>query len=246
MGKKISRKRLSKFTMSRSDAPNISFLLILVLAISATGIIIIRFSHASGQDSSLSQKKQMNEQAFQAIKSDRAKHGINLDSKNFDTSVDKSKLTPRSSSLSGYSAVKAAKQYIGNQGQQFFSRGDFPPENWCADFSSLVWLESGKRLYWGQNGWRVNNTDNMISGLYYIGSLRSKNGYIPQPGDLMFFNWNGDNYTDHVAIVEFMDSKGLVHTIEGNVDNNNYYYSSVQRKIHNSAESDIAAYGAID
>ena len=40
-------------------------------------------------------------------------------------------------------------------------------------------------------------------------------GYVPQPGDIIFFDWQGDGVSDHVGIVESSDGSA-VYTIEGN------------------------------
>ena len=39
--------------------------------------------------------------------------------------------------------------------------------------------------------------------------------YVPQPGDIIFFDWEGDGSRDHVGIVEKSEN-GYVYTIEGN------------------------------
>lgn len=39
--------------------------------------------------------------------------------------------------------------------------------------------------------------------------------YIPQPGDIIFFDWEGDGSRDHVGIVEKSEN-GYVYTVEGN------------------------------
>ena len=41
--------------------------------------------------------------------------------------------------------------------------------------------------------------------------------YEPQPGDLVFFDWEGDGVSDHVGLVEKVDEK--LYTIEGNREN---------------------------
>ena len=41
------------------------------------------------------------------------------------------------------------------------------------------------------------------------------NTYTPNPGDLIFFNWDQDEWIDHVGIVEKVEN-GRVYTIEGN------------------------------
>ena len=40
-------------------------------------------------------------------------------------------------------------------------------------------------------------------------------GYHPMPGDIIFFDWDGDGYGNHVGIVESSDDR-YVYTIEGN------------------------------
>lgn len=40
--------------------------------------------------------------------------------------------------------------------------------------------------------------------------------YTPWPGDIIFFDGNGDDYSDHVGIVEEITEEGMIKTIEGN------------------------------
>ena len=42
--------------------------------------------------------------------------------------------------------------------------------------------------------------------------------YLPQAGDLIFFDWEGDGRCNHVGIVEKCED-GVVYTIEGNSGN---------------------------
>ena len=42
-----------------------------------------------------------------------------------------------------------------------------------------------------------------------------KRGYQPKPGDIIFFDWDGDGLGNHVGIVESSDDT-YVYTIEGN------------------------------
>lgn len=42
-------------------------------------------------------------------------------------------------------------------------------------------------------------------------------GSAPAPGDIVFFDWDGDGVSDHVGIVESCDGS-TVRTIEGNSD----------------------------
>ena len=39
--------------------------------------------------------------------------------------------------------------------------------------------------------------------------------YLPNPGDIIFFDWEGDGSCDYVGIVEYAEN-GVVYTIEGN------------------------------
>ena len=50
--------------------------------------------------------------------------------------------------------------------------------------------------------------------------FKSKNAwqngsYTPKPGDIIFFDWDNDNISDHVGIV-VKEENGRVYTIEGN------------------------------
>lgn len=46
-------------------------------------------------------------------------------------------------------------------------------------------------------------------------NLWQDRGYIPNSGDIIFFDWEGDGHSDHVGIVEYVEN-GMVYTIEGN------------------------------
>jgi hypothetical protein len=62
------------------------------------------------------------------------------------------------------------------------------------------------------------------------------NSYIPAPGDLIFFDWNGNGISDHVGIVEFVEGD-FVHTIEGNTSD------SVARRVRRWDSVTIMGYG---
>ena len=63
--------------------------------------------------------------------------------------------------------------------------------------------------------------------------------YIPKDGDIIFFDWNGDNNPDHVGIVEDVVGTDVV-TIEG--DRNN----CVERKQYELHDGRIVGYGVLD
>lgn len=67
--------------------------------------------------------------------------------------------------------------------------------------------------------------------------------YIPQPGDWIFFTWDSDDDTDHVAMVEYcttdQDGNVTIHALEGNVP------SSVQRAVYDLTYTRILGYGTV-
>jgi hypothetical protein len=70
-----------------------------------------------------------------------------------------------------------------------------PAEEWCADFVSYVYKEAGYPFTQGNtNGWDENIADNV----QYMGfTLHNAGSYVPQAGDVAFFDYTGG----HVEIV---------------------------------------------
>ncbi len=71
-------------------------------------------------------------------------------------------------------------------------------EEWCADFVSYVYKQAGYPFSGGERGnggWDEYNANN----IQYMGFTyhSADSGYIPQPGDIAYFNYNGG----HVEIV---------------------------------------------
>ena len=60
--------------------------------------------------------------------------------------------------------------------------------------------------------------------------------YTPNPGDIIFFDWEGDGSCDHVGIVEYAEN-GVVHTIEGNSSD------SCRRRNYSIGSSSVIGYG---
>ena len=56
--------------------------------------------------------------------------------------------------------------------------------------------------------------DDGIAWFQNKGKWKSR-GYSPEPGTLIFFDWNGDGTSDHVGIVEKTEGS-TVYTVEGN------------------------------
>ena len=67
--------------------------------------------------------------------------------------------------------------------------------------------------------------------------------YVPQPGDIVVFNWNGGD-PDHVGIVDSVNSDGSMYTIEGNTGDPSYKKpEGVYRKLR--YPSTIEGYGHV-
>lgn len=70
-----------------------------------------------------------------------------------------------------------------------------PYEEWCADFISYVYRESGYPFTGGEaNGWDENNANN-IKNMGF--TMHDPASYTPKPGDIAYFDYNGG----HVEIV---------------------------------------------
>jgi hypothetical protein len=70
-----------------------------------------------------------------------------------------------------------------------------PYEEWCADFVSYVYKEAGYSFTQGEaNGWDESNANN-IQNMGF--TMHPATGYIPKPGDVAYFDYNGG----HVEIV---------------------------------------------
>jgi hypothetical protein len=66
--------------------------------------------------------------------------------------------------------------------------------------------------------------------------LWQESGYVPAPGDIIFFDWEPDGHSDHVGIVEYVEGE-VVHTVEGNTSN------SVARRSYRLDSNNICGYG---
>ena len=130
--------------------------------------------------------------------------------------------------------IEIAKNEIGNKGGEKYWRwyGFNQRVNWCAIFVSWCANESGT----------INNTIPRFSlctdGVkWYKDHSKWKNkSYIPQTGDIIFFDWEGDGETDHVGIVEKCEN-GVVYTVEGNSGD------ACRQKQYTVGSSSIYGYG---
>ena len=130
--------------------------------------------------------------------------------------------------------IEVAIMQIGNGGELYWSWYGFNSRvEWCAVFLSWVADQLGyieadiiPRFSWCDDG---------IRWFRERGQWQPR-GYIPAPGDIIFFDWNGDGVSDHVGIVEFVEGH-TVHTIEGNTSD------SVARRSYRLDNSSIQGYG---
>jgi len=110
--------------------------------------------------------------------------------------------------------VEVARSQLGQVGgEPYWSWYGFPSRvEWCAIFVS--WVAD-------QNGFISDGRFPKFAGCSVGESwFRSEDawqegGYHPSPGEVIFFDWNGDRVPDHVGIVESCDGS-TVYTIEGN------------------------------
>lgn len=110
--------------------------------------------------------------------------------------------------------VEVARSQLGQVGgEPYWSWYGFPSRvEWCAIFVS--WVAD-------QNGFISDGRFPKFAGCSVGESwFRSEGawqegGYHPSPGEVIFFDWNGDRIPDHVGIVESCDGS-TVYTIEGN------------------------------
>lgn len=109
--------------------------------------------------------------------------------------------------------VAVAKSQVGNiGGQPYWSWYGFEHHvEWCACFVSWCANESGDLNV------TIPKFSRVEDGIQWFKDKEKwKNGnYIPKSGDLIFFDWNQDNDSDHVGIVERTDNN-YIYTIEGN------------------------------
>lgn len=113
-----------------------------------------------------------------------------------------------------------------------------PNGAWCAYFISWCASQAGipssilPRL--GNcitlTGWYQSRS------IYYTRS----SGYIPKPGDMVFFNWSGGSSAQHIGIVTGVSGDNL-YTIEGNTDGTSGYMCN--GRIRSLSASYVLGYG---
>lgn len=137
--------------------------------------------------------------------------------------------------------VELARKQLGNGGKKYWNWYYGFAVEWCAVFVS--WLSN-------QNGFIdagiLPKFSGCGSGVKWFKNrnqfkLRTS-GYTPKPGDIIFFDYEPENpVINHVGIVEYVDASGNIHTIEGNIENDDKRYSKCSRRTW--AKDDFKIYG---
>lgn len=83
---------------------------------------------------------------------------------------------------------------------------------WCGMFVSWVFIEAGMPLGSIDYSKGYAGCPFAVKHLDKWGRLVT----IPSPGDIVFYDWNGDGVFDHTGIFEKDLGKGLFQAIEGN------------------------------
>ena len=91
-----------------------------------------------------------------------------------------------------------------------WSGGGLP---WCAVFISDAVKQTGTKCAYLPSKVAFDSRDKMEIGSAWV------DRYALQEGDMLSFDWDGDNGGDHVGIVEKVLGYGIYQTIEGNVSN---------------------------
>lgn len=134
--------------------------------------------------------------------------------------------------------VASALKYVGTQepkgDDQFiaaynkYANAKFGVDStpWCAIFvtfnARMVGVPTTIIPNFASCGWVIENFFKP-KGLW-----KERGQYTPQPGDLIFYDWNADKRTDHVGIVVGVEN-GKVLTVEGNTKGTNGVYGVWQK-----------------
>jgi hypothetical protein len=114
--------------------------------------------------------------------------------------------------------VEIAKSQLGNiGGQPYWSWYGFTSRvEWCACFVSWCANQAG----YIDAGIIPKFAGCQSQGIPWFQNrgLWQSRGYVPKPGDIIFFDWESNGHADHVGIVEYIE-ENIIHTIEGNSEN---------------------------
>lgn len=84
---------------------------------------------------------------------------------------------------------------------------------WCGMFVSWCYAQAGKPL--PKIGFTKGYAGCQTAVKYFLDN--KKITAFPEPGDIVFFDWNGDNRYDHTGLfVKWIEEGVIFETIEGN------------------------------
>ncbi|WP_365907924.1 CHAP domain-containing protein [uncultured Ruminococcus sp.] len=163
----------------------------------------------------------------------------------------------------GESIVSAAKSDVGKSRSQVGCCGS---GDWCALYATTKAKNAGVDLSYCKYPTFCSELvyDFIQKGVYHSKAKTTHSGsqsgrtvdcstaydanYVPKPGDLIFYNWDGasEPQPDHVGIVEYVEG-GKVYTIEGNNGNDpdhvsRDYWTMTRAVIHGYASFDGNSY----
>ncbi|MCI5728284.1 MAG: CHAP domain-containing protein, partial [Clostridia bacterium] len=131
--------------------------------------------------------------------------------------------------------VQAAASQLGQTGgEPYWSWYGFSQRvEWCACFVSWCGEQSGLL----QQGCLPKFSSCREGMQWFLQQNRwREGGTTPQPGDLIFFDWDQDGTPNHVGIVQGVKN-GQVHTIEGNSED------ACRKRTYEKDDERILGYG---
>lgn len=114
--------------------------------------------------------------------------------------------------ITGKRYNKKFKFHLGEGGSQAHRYCHMNGGPWCCAQVSLVYKETDKRLFYG--GKYCTYCPN---AMYWCrANLAEVPLYLALPGDIIFFDWNGNNVPDHIGEVDHKINTSKIATVEGN------------------------------
>lgn len=158
----------------------------------------------------------------------------------------------------GYKVAETAENLVGKKGSEIFElirkkTGVSYSTEWCALFASYCYdLNYAIAPYKTLDSYKLRV-------LHFSKNYRSKNNYLPKPGDLIIFDepnpykdedtkYGGTNdLPDHIGIVyRYAENSGRIYTIEGNVGNSNDNLSEVKTRVHNIKDQYVIGFYSLN
>lgn len=105
--------------------------------------------------------------------------------------------------------LKIAEKYLGDSCPACCSMGN----NCCCYFVSMIFRKADNAMLF-YNGVTVTYCPNAIK--WCKANLAQIPIYLAMPGDVIYFDWNGNNVPDHIGFVDHRISDQAIRTLEGN------------------------------